>query len=397
MSARDARRSGSDRLRTSRAGSRSSVVGSRLNEASGRVRGRGLPLGGIREEGLKVADGALPEGSKGSGSSAGRGRRMLRAIAIVSGSLAGILLVVAVALAVLSHTPAFSITSIETFDTEHVSAEDIALLLDIEEGTTLLNVDTTAVERSVMRNPWISSVEVQTVFPDKLLIRPHERKVKNLVAMGSGGMCWLLGDDHAWIEPLRLEVSDDMSSGDAALAQAESMGVVLVTDVPGTVEPVAGSPATDPVLDAVAAYEGELSDGFMARVASFSAPDEEGISCILDNGVEVSLGGPNNIASKEAVAQQILQEYEGQVTYVNVRTPSRPTYRRVDSEFVKEGTGATGTSVDTQNDFAKLNSTRRKDGDENGVASEAADESTENGDVGSSEAYGYDDQGDSSL
>ena len=54
------------------------------------------------------------------------------------------------------------------------------------------------------------------------------------------------------------------------------------------------------------------------------------------------------------VAMRVLNDYEGQVTYINVRIPSRPTYRRVASEYVTEGTGATGTSVEKESIVPKV-------------------------------------------
>ncbi len=276
----------------------------------------------------------------------------MRILAIVSGSLAGLLLLLALVLAILAQTPVFEIKTIETNDTEHVTAENVAQLIRVPEGSTLLNVDTEAVERSVLNNPWIGSVEIQSVFPDKLRVHAVEREVGALVSMRSGGMCWLLGKDSHWIEPMRVQATEDESAEDAALSEAERLGVIMISDIPSSVSPVAGTAATDSSLDAVMTFEEQLSDEFKQQIASYSAPDEEGISCILKNGVEVSLGSAVNIATKESVAQRILDEFAGQVTYVNVRVPGRPTYRRVESTYMREGTGATGTSIDEESKFS---------------------------------------------
>ena len=381
-----------------------SVLGSTLGEASSRLRARGVPKSGIpSQDSLKVAEGALPDSTLGLGLVDARkaGHSILRIIAIASGTLAGLLVIVALVLAVLSHTSVFKITSIETYDTEHVSAENVAQLIRLEEGATFLNVDTEEVRKSILNNPWIADVEIENVFPDRLLVRTRERKVGALVAMRAGGLCWLLGDDGVWIEPLRVEAEESESSVDAALAEAERLGVVMVSGVPATVSPVAGTAATDEALEAVFSFQEQFPDEFAKEVVSFSAPDEEGISCILKSGVEVSMGSPTNVASKVAVAQEILKEFAGQVTYVNVRIPSRPTYRRVESSYVHEGTGATGVSVDEESNFANLPQREPEEESEeestDGYSLDGSENYDEYSDDYSSTGYGYDEVGNSST
>ena len=383
---RNARRHGDG----ARSKGRTSVVGSTLGEASSRLRARGVPKSGIpTQEGLTIADGALPDSSMGLGVMDARkaGHSILRIVALVSGSLAGLLLVFALVIAILSHTPMFLITSIETNDTEHVTAENVAQLIRLPAGATLLNVDVEAVEKAVLNNPWIASVEVTSAFPDRLLVRTHEREVGALVSMRTGGLCWLMGNDGVWIEPLRVEPDDAKSAVDAALVEANALGVIMISDVPATVSPAAGTKATDETIQAVFSFEEQIPDEFKQRVVSYSAPDSEGISCILESGVEVSLGSPSNVASKVAVATQILDEYAGQVTYVNVRVPSRPTYRRIDSTYVQQGTGATGSAIDEDSKFSTYPQ-RKVEDEEDDEASESEDMLGYE-DEYSSDEYGY--------
>ena len=117
MSAREPHRSRTDR----RSRSNSSVVGSTVKDVSSRLRGRGLPPGGIREQDrLEVAEGALPDSTIIGSSASGTGvSRALRIVAVLSGLLAVVLIAVAIAVAILSGTNAFLVTSIEAYDTEH--------------------------------------------------------------------------------------------------------------------------------------------------------------------------------------------------------------------------------------------------------------------------------------
>ncbi len=318
-------------------------------------------------------------------------QRVLKVAAVVSGLLIVVLIIGAIALAALSNTSAFLVTSIQTYDSEHVSADTVARLANVADGTTLLNLDEEAIQAGVKRNPWVASVNIERVFPDTLRLSTNERKLGAVVTMGSGGVTWLLGDDNAWIEPVKLSVSQNESTNDAALAKANELGVILISNVPSNVNPVAGAQCQDSSILTVMSIASQLSEGFKKRVVCYSASSVDDISCILDNGVEVLFGSDNSIDTKESVAQRMLDEYSGQVTYINVRTPSRPTYRRVESEYVREGTGATGVAVDTGSVVPNAN--KKKDektnkGDANADSSDtsASDETEQS----QSDSNGYD-------
>ena len=260
----------------------------------------------------------------------------------VAAGLVALAVIGAISFFVLRNTTMFTIVTINAEPTEHLSAEAISVLADVETGTTLLTVDTEHIEENIRKNPWVADVVVTREFPDRLGIHITERSVDALVVMSTGSLAWFLGEGRVWLEPINLEPTEDQSVNDAALIVAAERGAILVTDVPVTVEPQAGVEADDDVLAAVMQYREELSDEFASQVASFSAPSVEGISCVLKNGVEVSLGGPTNIANKEAVVTELLETYPGELTYINVRVPTNPSYRRIDSGSVQPGTGAMG-------------------------------------------------------
>jgi cell division protein FtsQ len=266
--------------------------------------------------------------------------RVVVAVAIVAA-------VLGVAFLVLSNTSTFQITSIDAVASDHVSADDIQKLAKVEEGTTLLNVDTNAITQNLMKNPWVESVSVEREFPDKLKISVTERTVEAVVVMSSRSVAWYLGEGEVWLEPVNLDVSDEQSADDVALEKATSVGAILITGVPATVDPVAGSKATDEVIAAVRSYLDGFSSDFASQIVSFTAPSEASISCVLSSGVEVSLGSPTDISSKEEVVKSLLAEYPDELTYINVRVPSSPSYRRIDSTNVTAGTGATGGSTTT--------------------------------------------------
>lgn len=265
--------------------------------------------------------------------------------------------VLGVAFLVLSNTSTFQITSIDAVASDHVSTDDIQKLAKVEEGTTLLNVDTNAITQNLMKNPWVESVSVEREFPDKLKISVTERTVEAVVVMSSRSVAWYLGEGEVWLEPVNLDVSDGQSADDVALEKATSVDAILITGVPATVDPVAGSKATDDVIVAIRSYLDGFSSDFASQIVSFTAPSEASISCVLSSGVEVSLGSPSDISSKEEVVKSLLAEYPDELTYINVRVPSSPSYRKIDSSNVTAGTGATGGPAATDSTSATGSST----------------------------------------
>lgn len=279
------------------------------------------------------------------------GARQRRANRMGAGQLAGLigrLAVVAAILAVagvlafyvMKMLPVFTIVSIDTEATEHLTQEDIANLANVVEGTTLLNVDEEEIGKNLRKNPWVAEVSVHRVFPDKLRIEVRERRITTLVLMGSSSFAWYIGEGNVWLEPATLSIAEDQTAKDAAAALAAEKGALFVTDVPATISPSAGSEVADEVLLAVDTYVRELPEQIGSQVVYYSASSIEGISCVLSSGIEVSLGAPTQIEQKAAVLAQILEQYPGEITYVNVRVPASPSYRRIDSGTVQPGTGA---------------------------------------------------------
>jgi cell division protein FtsQ len=263
----------------------------------------------------------------------------------VRGIVTGILIAVAalaVVYLVLRQTSLFTITSIDTTATEHLSAESIAEFAQVPEGTTLLNVDTKAIEENVKRNPWVASVDVIREFPDKLKIVVHEREVGYVVLMSSGDLVWNVGTDGVWIEPNTLTVPEGQSAADVAFAQASQTGAKLITDVPRTVSPEAGKEVTDDCITAVFEYEDGFSADFAKQIVRYSASSPQAISCTLESGVTISLGEPEDISTKESIIKEILEENPDQVTYINVRVVTDPSFRKVESDSVTAGSGESG-------------------------------------------------------
>lgn len=303
-------------------------------------------------------------------------------VRLVGGVVAAVValgLIAIIVFFVLRDSSVFSVDEVVVEPTEHVTQSDVANLLHIEDGTTLLNFDRTEIAAQLKRDPWVGSVTVERQFPHTLKITVEEQALDALVVMNSGSMGWYLGSSGVWIEPVKITVADGQSVNDAALALARSKGVLLITGVPATVDPQAGSEATDDVLTAVASFRDAFSADFSSKIVSYDASSADAISCVMESGVQVSLGSATNISYKEQVAAALLEKYAGQITYINVRTPSSASVRRVGSSDVTQGSGADGSSA-TSGEGASASSAAAASGEEGSAGD--ADASGASGDGG---------------
>ena len=250
--------------------------------------------------------------------------KTVRLVISIALGIFALLIVGIVAYFALRNSPAFEITKVEFEPTEHVAPEDVENLAQVSAGSTLLNVDTVAIEESLKKNPWVASASFEFEFPNTLRIIIEEQKLDALVLMSSGTVAWYLGEDGAWTEPVMIEAAEGQSVNDAALEIAKKDGCLLITDVPATIEPEAGSVATD----------------------ASRAPSEENVSCVLDSGVEVSLGEPEEISQKEKIVEAFLEQHKGSVVFINVRMPSNPTFREIASENVQGGDESSSEQTD---------------------------------------------------
>lgn len=244
----------------------------------------------------------------------------------------------------LSLTPILPVQQINAEATNHLTQENILKLAAVPDNATLLNVDTAKIEENLAKNPWVKSVHVSRKLPGELTISVEERQVFAIVTIPSGNSAWYLSEDGAWIEPMPAQALDGGDLVQVALAQAKEDGCLLIRDTPSTVDPKAGAKTTDaPILDCIQ-YQTTFSQGLASQIVSYSAASEEAISCVLSSGLEISLGAPNQISSKEAVINELMGAHPNQLTYINVRNPAKPSYRQISSSSVGAGTGVVASN-----------------------------------------------------
>lgn len=279
-------------------------------------------------------------------------RRMRMAVL----SLVFVLLAVA-AYAVVVYSPLFEIGRITANPTEHVTSETISELAAVPNGSTLFNVDEKGVSERLAANPWIAEVSLRRVFPDELVIEVRERSAAAVVMLSNGSEAWLIATDGCWLEPVELrEANSDAGIGapaDQARELAAAEGLVYVSGVSALVKPEAGAACADEAVQGVMDYLAGFSAALRSQIAAAKAPTVESISVVLSNGIEVSLGAPDDIALKERVVLELLGQYAGQITYINVRVPTMPSWRGLSADQVgdpPQGSDVVGWGAAAQGD-----------------------------------------------
>ena len=230
---------------------------------------------------------------------------------------------------IISKTNVFEIEEINISGTEHLTAQEVRALISIPQGTTLLNIDTAQVASSMERDAWVKTVDVNRVFPNKVEIVVHERKIGAIVEVPTGAaqniQNWAIADDGMW---LMVIPSRDTEVGSQLSQQiyADAEKALHIIDVPYGVQPQIGAYCTDEnvenALKIITGMTTELAD----QVKVVSAKDVESTMLTLNNNVEIAFGSADNIREKERICLQIMEE-NPRVVFINVRVPDRPTWR----------------------------------------------------------------------
>ena len=214
------------------------------------------------------------------------------------------------------NSPLFGATAIVVNGSEHVSRETAERLLEVPGGTTLLNVNTSALAESLMGNPWISGVDVEREFPHTLVITPHERSVAAIVYITTDDVAWAIGDDGCWIAPVSLAVTVD----------AEGNVVDEAASVPESSEG-----ATDG--DAAA---GDASTDGSDGAASADAGDAAGDDAAAKDGSDALPDGSQRLSGLDAA--RVLAHQDGAVLFTDVPADVAPSSgMESNSEIVQAG------------------------------------------------------------
>ncbi|MGI6591198.1 MAG: FtsQ-type POTRA domain-containing protein [Eggerthellaceae bacterium] len=255
-----------------------------------------------------------------------RYRRYTRKVLVGLGIFAAIVLVYAI----LYFSGMFAIKNVTVKGCEHLTAEEVSSLAAVPKNSTLLRVDSAGICSRLETNPWVQDASVTAVFPDTLEIDITERTIDAVVevttAEGDATEDWAIASDGMWLMSIPDKNSEEASQVSSKVYE-DADNVLHITDVPYGVSPVAGSYCTDDsvknALNIVSGMTTELAD----QVKSVKADSSDNATLTLKNGVEIAFGSDDDIREKERICLELLDEHQGSIAYINVRTPSNPTYR----------------------------------------------------------------------
>lgn len=250
-------------------------------------------------------------------------------IAVVAIVLAAVL---GITYAGLYFSPVFTIEKVEVTGADHLTSDEMAVLAAVPQGTTLLNVDASAVAGSVVRDAWVADVQVRRHFPHTLEIAVTERQIAAVVDVVADNakttQHWAIASDGMWL----MEIPDqDSELGQSISPQIyeDANQVLHIKDVPFGLTPEVGTYCTDGnVNNALKILDG-LSTELADQVKTVSATDAQSTLLTLNNGIQIAFGTADDIRDKERICLEIMAKNEGKVAYINVRVPDRPTWRAV--------------------------------------------------------------------
>ena len=114
---------------------------------------------------------------------------------------------------------------------------------------------------------------------------------------------------------------------DVYYTATELSKIPIITQTSSDITPEIGAIETDSgITNAIQIIE-ESKDDFGDEIATITSASGSSTGVTLKNGVEISFGEAQDMDTKIAVAQDLLNKYEGQISYINVRVASRPAWR----------------------------------------------------------------------
>lgn len=242
----------------------------------------------------------------------------------------------------LSFTSLFKIEAIEVEASAHVSQEDAISLAQVPEDANLLNINPFALTAQLKKNPWVESIDVERVFPHTLKLVIHEKIVEALIPMSNTQTVWALSPDKTWIQPVDVSSQNADSLLDAALKIAIEQGCFVVANITDELNPKPGETCDNERINLSYQINSTLTDDLSSQVVQYDIPNTEAITLMLKSGVEIAIGSTSQLDTKEAVVMQLLSSYENQITYINVRNPAKPAYKKVNVDDLQPGSGIEG-------------------------------------------------------
>lgn len=257
----------------------------------------------------------------------------------------GTLLVAIVVAVIVINSGLFAATDIQIKGSEHMSAKDARLLIDLPEGTSLFNVNEKQIVDDLQQNPWISGVSVTRTFPHTLTITPTEHTVKAIAYIAADDLAWAIDENDTWIAPLSvaaLEDTSDSSSSDNADSTDASTSDNTVNS--SSAQSGTSSDSTDSTSGSDASTQTSSTNGSTSGSSSDSASGSSTDSTDTATGSDADSSNSSDQSKSDAsnssgllAAQKLAKKY-GAVLLIDVPTDITPVSgETVKSDVIKAG------------------------------------------------------------
>lgn len=241
-----------------------------------------------------------------------------------------ILAALAIGAVAVYNSSLFTIQNVRVSGVEHLTSEEMSALAAVPSGSTLLRVDTAAIEKRLKQDAWVLDVKVNRIFPDTLELAVTEREIAAVVEVptsdAKANQAWAIASDHMWLMPIP-DPESEAGQRTSAKVYEDAEAALVIKDVPfGTKAQVGTYCSDDSVLNALDIVSGMTTE-LAGRVKTVYAEGVEETRLVLDNNVEIAFGSAENIRDKERVCLEIMEQHPDSVAYINVRDVNSPTYR----------------------------------------------------------------------
>ena len=210
----------------------------------------------------------------------------------------------------------FHVNNVQINGVSHLTSQEITEIAAVPADSTLLRLDAAGIKQRLEDNAWVQSATIHRSLTDTIVIDVTERTPGAVVRINDK-QTWVISTDSSW---LSAATEDDWNND------------MRIIDVSNSIaQPVSGSECTDGgIKNALAILDG-ISDDLKSQIQSISAESSIKTSLNLKNGITVAFGDSSNIQLKEAAINELLSQYAGKISYINVRVPASPTYRTLDA------------------------------------------------------------------
>lgn len=230
----------------------------------------------------------------------------------------------------LYNSKVFSIEQVDFNGAEHLTDEEMNLLANIPPNANLLNVNVSRLSDNLLADAWIESVSVNRAFPHTLEVNVTEREVAAIVEVPSGDGSttkdWAISADGRWLMPIPKEGTEEAARTSAKVYE-DAAGALHITDVPADTTPEVGKQCTNASVNNALAIIDGLTTELAQRITNVKATEPESTTLTIKDGPDIVFGTADHVRDKERVCLKIMEEHPQGVSFINVRTVDRPTWR----------------------------------------------------------------------